>query len=183
LVGLVALATTAGFLFEFTAGLKFGSVSLLSDSIQMLFDVAVFSIAFLSGLNPVLESRLENPRKKAAVINALLLFPLAGFILWRAYSNFLDPSGLMPLQTVVSGLVILTLESIMIWKLESFDLRLSDRSALYTLMTDAAGTVAAITSALIVKFTGFRLIDPVFAVLIAAVAVFNSIRILARAHE
>ena len=55
---------------------------------------------------------------------------------------------------------------------------LNERGTFYHLLGDAGGSVAVIVSVLVVEFTGLRVLDPITALLIAAVIVWSTGKLL-----
>lgn len=95
----IALALTGTFLIvEVIGGLVFNSLALLSDAAHMFTDAAALAIALLAikiGQRPADEKRTFGYRRfeiLAAAFNAVLLFVVAGYVLYEGIKRILDPS-------------------------------------------------------------------------------------------
>ena len=151
-----------------------GSLALLADAGHMLTDVAGILLAVLAvsfaARPPTPERTYGYYRLEilAAVVNAILLFGVAVFILYEAWHRWNAPpdvrSGLMLAFAVVglvanvAGLVVLrggAKES------------LNVRGAYLEVLGDMLGSVAVIVAALVIAVTGWQRADVVASVLVA----------------
>lgn len=95
-VALVGLLNFAYFFVEFGLAHRFGSVSLLADSIDFLEDAAINGLIFVGlGLSLAARSRL------GIALSGILLVPSA-FAAWAAFQKFLHP---VPPDAVGLGIV------------------------------------------------------------------------------
>lgn len=102
-----------------------------------------------------------------ALVNGGLLFLVAGYILWEAVRRFSEPPSVAStgmLVIAVLGLVI-NLISMRLLKAGSGE-SLNVKGAYLEVWADMLGSVGVIVAALIIKFTGFYIADPIIAVLI-----------------
>lgn len=151
-----------------------GSLALLADAGHMLTDVAGILLAVLA---VTFAARPPTPERTfgyyrleilAAIVNALLLFAVATFILVEAWQRWNAPpdvrTGLMLLFAVIGlvanvvGLVILRGGS-----RESLNVR----GAYLEVLGDMLGSAAVIVAALVIAATGWQRADPVASVLVA----------------
>ena len=93
-----ALALTSTFLVaELIGAYVFGSLALLSDAAHMFTDAAALAIALAAvkiGQRPPDDARTFGYRRfeiLAAAFNALLLFAVAGYVLWEGIARFFEP--------------------------------------------------------------------------------------------
>ncbi len=169
-----ALGLTATFLVaEVVGGLITNSLALLSDAAHMMTDVLALAVSLVA----VRLSRRPADGKRTygyarmeafgALINGGLLFVVAGYILWEAVGRFREPpevsSGGMLLVAVL-GLVV-NLISMRLLKAGSGS-SLNVKGAYLEVWSDMLGSVGVIIGALVIKFTGWTLVDPIVAVLI-----------------
>lgn len=109
----VAFVLTLAFLLvEFAAGLLTNSLALLSDAGQMLTDVAGLGMA-LAAISLASRGRHDPSRTfglyrveiLAALANALLLFAVAGYVLYEAVGRLRTPEPVLALPMLVVAVV------------------------------------------------------------------------------
>lgn len=165
--------TTAFLIAEVIGGLITNSLALLSDAAHMGTDVIALAISLfavrLSRRPPDAKRTYGYARMEAigAMINGGLLFLVAGYILWEAVGRFRDPpevasSGMLVIAAI--GLVI-NLISMRLLKAGS-GTSLNVKGAYLEVWSDMLGSVGVIVGALVIKFTGWTVADPIIAVLI-----------------
>ena len=165
--------TTAFLIAEVIGGLITNSLALLSDAAHMGTDVIALAISLfavrLSRRPPDAKRTYGYARMEAigAMINGGLLFLVAGYILWEAVGRFRDPpdvasTGMMVIAAI--GLVI-NLISMRLLKAGS-GTSLNVKGAYLEVWSDMLGSVGVILGALVIKFTGWKVADPIIAVLI-----------------
>lgn len=169
-----ALGLTATFLAaEVVGGLLTNSLALLSDAAHMMTDVIALAISLvavrLSQRPPDAKRTYGYARMEAigAMINGGLLFLVAGYILWEAVGRFREPphvssTGMMVIA--VTGLMV-NLIAMRLLKAGSGS-SLNVRGAYLEVWSDMLGSVGVLVAALIVRYTGWTLADPIIAVLI-----------------
>ena len=151
-----------------------GSLALLADAGHMLTDVAGILLAVLA---VTFASRPPTPERTfgyyrleilAAIVNALLLFAVAAFILYEAWQRWSSPpevrTGLMLLFAVI-GLVA-NLAGLLILRSGSKE-SLNVRGAYLEVLGDLLGSAAVIVAALVIATTGWLRADPLASVLVA----------------
>ena len=169
-----ALGLTSMFLVaEIIGGLLTNSLALLSDAAHMATDVIALTISLtavrLARRPPDAKRTYGYARMEAigALVNGGLLFLVAGYILWEAVRRFSEPPSVAStgmLVIAVLGLVI-NLISMRLLKAGSGE-SLNVKGAYLEVWADMLGSAGVIVAALIIKFTGFYIADPIIAVLI-----------------
>jgi len=165
---------------EVVVGLWTNSLSLLADAGHMLSDATAL-IASLVVANIALRPR--SPRNTygyrraevlAALLNAALLAVAAVAIVYEAIERFADPpriDGSGMLITAVGGLVVNLVAAWVLHRQGGGGLNV--RSALFHVLGDAAGSVAAIVAGVIVVATGWRLADPIASLAITVLLIWG----------
>jgi len=159
---------------EVVGGLAAHSLALLADAAHVLTDVAGIGLALLAiavGSRPASPERTYGYLRLeilAAVVNAVVLFGVAAFILYSAWRRLSAPpqvaSGLM-LGAAASGLLI---NGVSLWLLRHAQARsLNMRAAYLELMGDVGGSAAVIVAALAILVTGWARADAVASLVIA----------------
>ena len=162
---------------EVVAGLMTGSLALLSDAGHMVADgvglgmaLAAIVAADRAGNGDHRTFGLYRLEILAALANAVLLFAVAGYVLYEAVRRLQDPSEVMSgpmLVVAVLGLVV----NLIVWRLlrrgaaESINVE----GAFLEVAADLIGSIGVIAAALIIRFTGWPYADPLFA---AAIGLF-----------
>ncbi|MCZ8102817.1 MAG: cation diffusion facilitator family transporter, partial [Burkholderiales bacterium] len=171
----LALALTSTFLIaEVISAFVFGSLALLSDAAHMLTDAAALAIA----LTAIRIARRPADSKRtfgyyrfeilAAAFNALMLFAVAGYILFEAWQRLGAPAEVHSLGMLVVASLGLVINFISLRLLSAGkDNSLNVKGAYLEVWSDLIGSMGVIAAALIIKFTGWVWVDTVVAVAIA----------------
>jgi cobalt-zinc-cadmium efflux system protein len=170
-----ALGLEATFLaVEVTVGVTTGSLALISDAAHMLTDVVGLGLALaavmLAARNRVNQSRtfgMYRAEVLAALANAVLLFAVAGYVLYEAIERFTAPPEVPGLPVVLTAVVGLAINATAFLLLrEGAKESLNLRGAYLEVLSDLVGSVGVLISGLITLTTGWRYADPVIAVAI-----------------
>lgn len=172
---LVVFALVVGYLIVEVAGSVFtNSLALLADAGHMLTDAAGVGLALLA---IHFAGRPASPSKSygyyrleilAAIANAILLFGVAGYILFEAYRRFADPPAVVSLPVIGIAAIGLLVNGVSMWLLAGrADRSLNVRGAYLEVVADFLGSVAVLVAAVIILVTGWSYADPIASVLIA----------------
>ncbi len=177
----LALVLTGTFmLVEVVGGILSGSLALLADAGHMLTDtmaLALSAIAFRMSSRPADEKRSYGYQRfqiLAAFVNGLSLLVIVGWILFEAIQRILNPPlvvGQMMLIVATAGLVVNVIVFLIIHGGDQENLNM--RGAALHVLGDLLGSIAAITAALIILYTGWMPIDPILSIGVA-VLIFRS---------
>ena len=171
----LALALTGTFmLVEVVGGILSGSLALLADAGHMLTDtmaLALSAIAFRMSSRPADAKRSYGYQRfqiLAAFVNGLSLLVIVGWILFEAVQRILSPPlvvGQMMLIVAAAGLVVNIFVFFVIHGGDQENLNM--RAAALHVLGDLLGSIAAITAALIILYTGWMPIDPILSIGVA----------------
>lgn len=174
---LIAFALTATYmLVEFVAGYLFNSLALLSDAAHMGTDVLGLGMALAAitlAQRPATSQRTYGAYRLevlAALANGILLFAVAGYVLYEAYQRLLAPvevPGIPLLVVAVIGLVVnlISFRLLTAGSKESINLR----GAYLEVLGDLLGSAGVIIAAVIIYTTGWTYADPLIG---AAIGLF-----------
>ena len=185
----IALALTGTFLVvEVIGGLVFNSLALLSDAAHMFTDAAALAIALLAikiGQRPADEKRTFGYRRfeiLAAAFNAVLLFVVAGYVLDEGIKRIVDPEpvGSIGMLIVAAAGLVINLISMRILS-SGKDRSLNVKGAYLEVWADMLGSIGVIIGAVLIKFTGWTLADPIIAVLIGLWVLPRTWRLMSQA--
>lgn len=178
------------FLLQGLGGLWTGSIGLVSDSLENLNDVLVNSLGILSlwlanRRDP--DNRWTFGWHRLEVFNSLvgvgfLLF-LAGAVGWEALDRFRHP---VPIQTgwvlVFSGFgLVLNIAATLVLIPRDRSQLVRDanlRTAYLHAFADSLTSVALVVSMLLIRFTGWRWVDPAIALVILGVILRGAMLLL-----
>jgi cobalt-zinc-cadmium efflux system protein len=168
-----AFAVTAVFMVvEVATGLATGSLALLSDGAHMVTDVLGVGLALAaivaarrSRRRPARTFGLYRAEVLAALANAVLLFGVAGYVLYEAVMRFSSPPDVPGLPVVVVSLLGLAANVFAFLLLrEGQSESLNLRGAYLEVVADMIGSVGVLVSGLITLVFGWRYADPIIGV-------------------
>ena len=167
-----ALGLTTTFLVaELVGSYLFNSLALLSDAAHMFTDSAALAIALAAikiGQRPADDRRSYGYRRfeiLAAAFNALLLFAVAGYVLWEGVGRFFDPVEVQSVGMLgVAALGLLVNIVAMRLLAAGKDDSLNVKGAYLEVWADMLGSVGVIAGAILIILTGWQWIDPVVAI-------------------
>jgi cobalt-zinc-cadmium efflux system protein len=165
----LTLALTGSFLVvELAAAFWTNSLALLADAAHMLTDVAALGLALFASW---IATRPPTPAKTygyyraeilAALVNALVLLVLAGWILLEAWERVREPAEVLagPMAVVAAlGLSVNLVCARLLHRDAAASLNV--RAAYLEVLTDALSSLAALVAAGIVLVTGWTVADPI----------------------
>ena len=169
-----ALVLTASVLIaEGIGAFLTNSLALLSDAAHMLTDVAALVIALIALR---LARRSADSKRTfgyyrfeilAAVLNAVMLFLVAAYILVEAYQRLQTPREIATMGMLIVATVGLVANLVSMRVLQSgAQSSLNMKGAYLEVWSDALGSVGVIAAALLIHFTGWRQVDAVVAIAI-----------------
>lgn len=165
--------TLVYFIVEVIVGFMSNSLALLSDAAHMLTDVAGQALALFAIW---MASKPRNTKKTygylrteifSALINAIVLIFISGYILYEAWQRFQDPpkvAGFSMLIVASIGLII-NLISMKVLKSGSEE-SINIKGAFLEVVADMLSSIAVIIAGIIILSTGWLLIDPIISALI-----------------
>jgi cobalt-zinc-cadmium efflux system protein len=170
-----AFVVTAVFMVvEIATGLATDSLALLSDGAHMVTDVLGVGLALIAILaarrahrRPARTFGLYRAEVLAALANAVLLFGVAGYVLYEAITRFASPPDVPGLPVVVVSLLGLAANVVAFLLLKEGQAEsLNLRGAYLEVVADMIGSIGVLVSGLITLVFGWRYADPVIGVAI-----------------
>lgn len=172
-------------IIEALTGWVSGSLALLSDAGHMISDAAALALAAVATR---IGQRPPSPRHSygfgraeviAATLNTLVMLFIVSMLAVSAIERFSQPKPIAGGIVVVVALLGLGVNAILAWLLHrSASSSLNIRAALLHVMADLLGSVAALTSGLVVWFTGWATIDPILSLVICALILWSAWNLL-----
>lgn len=186
---LVVMGLTGVFtVVEVVGGYFANSLALLSDAGHMFSDVAALGLAWLAmrfAARPATGRKtygLQRLEILAALINGVTLIALSIFIVVEAWHRFLvreEVRGDLLMVVSVGGLAVNLVAAWLLSREEGGSLNL--RGAFLHVIGDLLGSLAAVGAGALILWKGWYWADPLFSLLISALIVFNSWRLVAEA--
>ena len=174
----IAIALNAGFVvLEVVVGYLYHSLGLVSDAGHKLIDVLALILA-LVGFR--LASR-ENARRISAgiaIFNAAILLVAVGVIIAESIAKFSHPEpvdGSAMSWTAGVGILVSGLSAVVLMRHRK---DINTRAAFLHMATDSLLSLGVVISGIIISRTGAYAIDPVISLVIAAVILVNTVRLL-----
>jgi cobalt-zinc-cadmium efflux system protein len=183
-----ALGVTLNLLFVVTEavfGIIAGSTALLADAAHNFGDILGLLMAWGASY---LSRRPRSPRRTygwrsssilAALVNAVLLLVVTGGIAWQAIQRFGTPepvAGGIVAWVALIGVGINTVTALLFVRGRKNDLNI--RGAFLHMVADAAVSAGVVVAGVVILTTGWLWIDPVVTLLIAAVILGGTWRLL-----
>lgn len=169
---------------EIVVGFASGSLALASDGVHMLTDAVALALALgakgLSRRRPVPHMSFGYGRAEplAALANGLFYLGVLGFIVAEAIGRMSAPPPIQagfPLAVAVAGLAV----NAAVWRLlHGHRHDLNTRGALLHVIGDFAGSAIAIVALATIWLTGWSLIDPILTLVISALLLAATLRLL-----
>ena len=174
---LIAFGLTAAYMVaEVVGGLVFDSLALLSDAGHMLTDVAglgmaLAAIQFSRTRRSVSHTYgLYRLEVLASLANAVLLFAVAGYVLFEAVRRFNDPPDVpgVPLLAIATVGLIINVISFTLLRSGAKE-SLNVRGAFLEVLADMLGSAGVIIAGVVLITTGWPYADPIIG---AAIGLF-----------
>jgi len=170
-----AMVLTFGFMFaEVVGGLISGSLALLADAGHMFSDGLALLLSWLAFKYSDKAADAERSfgwhrfQILAAFVNGLSLLLIALWIVVEAIQRFIEPVAVMATPMLVIAVLGLVVNLVVFKILSGGDQEnLNLKSAMIHVLGDLLGSVAAILAALLIKFFGWYLADPILSILVA----------------
>lgn len=178
---LVSIALNVGFVvLEVAVALASRSLGLMSDAGHKLIDVFALIIA-LVGFRLARRSDGKDYGKVSAGIalfNALILLVAVAIIVAESIAKFSNPepvNGAAISWTAGVGIIVSGLSA---WLLMRHRGDINTRAAFLHMATDSLLSLGVVIAGVIISRTGMHVIDPAISLVVAAVILFNTLRLL-----
>jgi len=174
---------------EVTGGLLANSLALLSDAGHVLTDIFALGLAWFATAQA---ERPANARNTfgyhrvgivAALINALTLILITGWIIWEAVQRFQHPEPVQPLAMFLAASVGIIINLYIGFGLQKEKENLNVRAAALHVFGDVGASVAVIVAGVVIWLTHWNPIDAILSIAIAALIAFGAWRILRETTE
>ena len=186
----VAVIVTLGLVAtEFVVGHLAHSLALVSDGWHNLTDVPTLIFSWLA---LYLERKPPDHRKTygyqragvlAAFVNGLILVGVSLFICYEGYERIVSPEHVATGKMMVVGIVAFVVNAGVTLGLARERRDLNLRAVFVHYLGDALSNVGIVVGAILIRYTGQPLIDPLLAFLIAGMIVWGALGIISESSN
>jgi cobalt-zinc-cadmium efflux system protein len=168
---------SAFFVVQVVTGIVTGSLALLSDAGHMATDalglgmaLAAIQAASRARVHPLRTFGLYRLEILAALVNAVLLFGVAGYVLFEAIGRIGDAPTIASVPVIVVGVIGLVINVIALALLRAGSKEsLNVQGAYLEVFSDMLGSIGVIVAAIVWGVTGWTWVDPIIG---AAIGLF-----------
>ena len=170
---------------EAVAGIVGNSIGLLSDAGHNLSDVFSLLLAMiaLKLASSHATKRFTYGHRKASVLisllNAIILLVAVGAIIVESVEKFFNPTevnGTLIIWTAAVGIVINGLTAWALSRQQKHDI--NTRGAFLHMLADTLVSVGVVISGVVIKYTGWTVVDPIIGLVIAVVILVSTWELL-----
>ncbi len=176
---------------EVIGGLVSGSLALLSDSAHMVSDVLALGLSmfaiYMATRRPTKQYTYGFLRFEiiASFLNGLALVVIAAFIFIEGIKRIIHPEpvdlGLM-LGIAIIGLIVNIVLTLVLSRSMKEEDNLNVKSALWHFIGDLLSSVGVIVSAILIRYTGLSILDPIISIIIGGIIAFGGSKIIREAY-
>ncbi|TAM84957.1 cation transporter, partial [bacterium] len=180
---------TAFTIVEFIFGILTGSLALVADAAHNLTDTFTLSVSFAANR---LARRNANDSKTfgygrttilAALFNASIMLAVAAFIVVEAIQRLGNPHNIEGGVVAVVAFIGILVNGSIALVLSKNRIDLNMRSAFIDMSFDALSSLGAVIAGLVIWLTGITWVDSAVGLVIAALLVYNTLKILREAVQ
>jgi cobalt-zinc-cadmium efflux system protein len=165
-----------------------GALVLLADAAHMAADAAGVGLSLLAVLFAMRPATLQRTfgyaraEILAAMANALVLFAMSVFIIVEAIRRLISPPSVESPLLVIFGVIALAANGVSLLVLRRGQAEsLNIRGAFLEVASDAFGAAAVIVTGIVIAATGYTRADPIASLLVGALILPRTWRLLADA--
>lgn len=179
--GMVTAFFLNGFfaIIEFIGGIYTNSTAILSDAIHDMGDAAAIGAAiyFEKVAKKKRDKQYSYGYKRfsplAALINTIILLIGSTVVLYKAIPRIFDPQPLNVNGMLLLGVLGVVFNGLAVFRLKKEQPSLSKRAIMLHLMEDLLGWIAVLAGSVVIKFTGWTVIDPIMSLGITLYILYN----------
>ena len=189
-------SNTSLILMKIAAGLVSGSVSIISEAIHSGLDLLASFIAFFAVRISDKPADKEHPfghgkyENVSGVVEALLIFAAAVWIIYEAVYKLLDGEHIIPKNGLVWGIAVMFISGLVNLIVSRYLYRVARETESVALEADALHLKTDIYTSwgvslglALIYFTGYYWMDPIIAILVALFILFEAYEMLVKAFN
>ena len=174
----LALVAVAGLIaLKVSVGILTGSISILAQAVDSFLDLFAVIITFFAVVIAARPADKEHPfghgkvEDIAAIAQAMLIFAAAVLIIYSAVRRIMLGAVIAETETGIAVMLVSIIVSIFLSRHLLKVSREVDSSALqanaHNIAADVYSATAVLVGLVVIRFTGFNIIDPIIALLVA----------------
>jgi cobalt-zinc-cadmium efflux system protein len=170
---------------EFALGFRYNSLALVADAGHNLSDVASLLLSLLAfrlarvRQTPSFTYGYRKSTVLASLTNAVILLITIGAILWESISRFRHPepvAGGSVAWVAGIGILVNTVSALLFFRDKDHDLNV--KGAYLHLAADALVSLGVVVAGIVISYTGWTWLDPIIGLLVAAIIMGSTWRLL-----
>jgi cobalt-zinc-cadmium efflux system protein len=180
-----ALAITFAYAgVELAGGLWSDSLALMSDAGHMFSDALALALAAVAtwfARRPAGERHSYGWARAeviGAMLNGLLMLPIIVLLVVEAVRRLMEPRPVIAAGVIAIAFFGLAINGVVAYILSRSAHNLNARAALIHVMGDLVSSLAALVAGAVIYVTGWLLIDPILSLVIAALILMTTLRLL-----
>jgi len=181
----IAIAITSAIMaLEIVGGFVSNSLALISDAWHMFTDLLGLCLCLLAGtmaLKPPTSGKTYGYYRVeilSALANGITLVVVASYILYEAYMRILVGAEVKTLEMITIAVIGLIANVLSATVLYERMLNLNVKAAFFHVLGDALSSVGVVAAGIIMFFTHWYLIDSIVSIIVGAVIVFGTGKML-----
>jgi cobalt-zinc-cadmium efflux system protein len=169
---------------ELAGGLWSDSLALMSDAGHMFSDALALALAAVAtwfARRPAGERHSYGWARAeviGAMLNGLLMLPIIVLLVVEAVRRLMEPRPVIAAGVVAIAFFGLAINGVVAYILSRSAHNLNARAALIHVMGDLVSSLAALVAGAVIYVTGWLLIDPILSLVIAALILMTTLRLL-----
>lgn len=170
---------------EVAGGILSNSLALLGDAGHMLVDALALTMALLAmriARRPVTATKTYGYHRveiMAALANGVILVLTTAAIFYQAYQRLFNPPEVKTQLMLVIAVIGLLANLVGIRLLRGHgEASLNIRAAFWHIVGDTISSGGVILAGVIITFTGWRIVDPIVAVVIGGIILWGAVRLV-----
>ena len=171
-------------LVELSGGLWSGSLALVSDAGHMFSDALALAFAAIAAWLARRPASLRHSYGWAraevigAMINSLIMLGIIVMLVVEAVQRLLAPQPVIAGGVMLIAFIGLVVNVVVAFILSRGERSMNARAALLHVMGDLVSSIAALIAGAVIYATGWLLIDPILSLVIAALILVSTLRML-----
>lgn len=174
-IGLVLVALF-GYLISNSLALLGDAGHVLTDTFAIATSLTAISLAAIPAHDKATFGH-HRAEVLAALLNAVILLFVSGYILYESYQRFLSPQAVKSTEMLVVAVIGL-FGNLYATRLLHGHKDINVRGVYLHLLADTLSSGTVVVGAIIIYFTSYYLVDPILSVLIALLIISGSVRLL-----
>lgn len=165
---------------EAAIGYKADSISLISDSGHNLSDVLGLILAYIAyKLEQMKDPNSVRKSRWLSLVNALLLLLAVIIIVWESFEKIMGESNADGSAMIITAMIAIFVNGLTAYLLKDGKDNVNVRAAYLHAATDMLVSVGVVLAGVIIYYTGFVIVDPIFGLLISLIIAIPTIKLIA----